>query len=245
MIGENNGWIKLYFKLENWEWSSDFIVWGVFTHLLLLANREDKKWRGVTIKRGSFITSLNTLSKKIGISIQQLRTALTKLKSTHEVTQSSTAKYTCISINNYEKYQSSTQSATNKQQSSNKVATTTKEYKNIRNKEIYINILSLFNETTKKTFKVLDEKAVDYWTTIHTIEEIENAIRNIPNDDFWKDKMTPTILFRRKNQRGEAVDYIDQLNKKNLSEEEQMQEVAIALGFPINKFKLTAPNAKS
>lgn len=45
----------------------------------------------------------------------------------------------------------------------------------------------------------------------YSVEEIKQAVRNIKNHSFWKDKMTPTILFRKKNPQGEPVDYVGAL----------------------------------
>ena len=49
------GWIKLHRKILDWEWYTDAPVRILFEHLLLTANSEDKKWRGMTIKRGQTI----------------------------------------------------------------------------------------------------------------------------------------------------------------------------------------------
>lgn len=74
-------------------------------------------------------------------------------------------------------------------------------------------IVRAFNINLKRNFKVTNgfKPALKEWLDVYTPQEIEKAIRNIRLDDFWCDKMTPTILFRRKNPQGEAVDYISQL----------------------------------
>ncbi len=131
----NNGWIKIYYKIEEWDWFDDVNTLATFIHILLMANWEDKKWHGILIKRGSLVTSRGILAKKIGISVQQLRTSLDRLISTKEITKSTTANYTVISINNYEDYQKVTRLSTSHQPAINQPSTTTKEYKNIRNKE--------------------------------------------------------------------------------------------------------------
>lgn len=88
-----------------------------------MANWKDKQWKGVTIKRGSFITSLQSLSKRTGVSIMCLRTSLSRLKSTHELTIKTSNKYTVISINKYSDYQPTNtldnKQLTNKQQTTN------------------------------------------------------------------------------------------------------------------------------
>ncbi len=58
-------------------------------------------------------------------------------------------------------------------------------------------------------------KNLEYWAGYYSEEEIMSAINRARADDFWGDKMTPIILFRRKNNKGEDTDYIGQLlNKK-------------------------------
>ena len=135
------GFIKLHRKIIEWEWYSDVNVCRVFLHLLLSANFENKKWQGIDISRGQVITSLEKLGKSTTLTIQQVRTALTKLKSTHEITIKSTKLHTFITLTNYNLYQDrviesntpdntpDNNSSTNDQQTINKEATTTKEGK--------------------------------------------------------------------------------------------------------------------
>ena len=100
-----DGWIKLHRKFLDWEWYEDNNVKVVFLHLLLLANHEDKKWRGQMILRGQLITSRSHLAKEIGLSEQQIRTSLNKLKSTNEITIKTTSQNTLVTIVKYNDYQ--------------------------------------------------------------------------------------------------------------------------------------------
>jgi hypothetical protein len=50
-----------------------------------------------------------------------------------------------------------------------------------------------------------------YWLKIYTPDEIKRAVTNIKYHDFWRTKMTPSILLRQKNPRREDVDYIGEL----------------------------------
>lgn len=109
----DEGFIKLYRKMLNWEWYTDINTKVLFLHCLLKANYKEAKWQGVTIERGSFVTSIRHLADETGLSVRQTRTALEHLILTHEVTHRSTAKFSIITIVSYEKYQfSDTQSDT-------------------------------------------------------------------------------------------------------------------------------------
>lgn len=138
-----SGWIKLHRSLLAWEWYTDANTMRLFTHLLLTVNYEPKNWRGIDIKRGQIITSVDKLSQQIGLSSQKIRTSLSKLKSTSDITIKTTNRNTLVGITNYELYQSKgdeeasrlTSKSTSKQQSNNNQITTTKEVKNIRSEE--------------------------------------------------------------------------------------------------------------
>lgn len=99
------GWIKLHRKLLDWEWYDDINTTRLFVHLLLVSNHEDKKWRGIDIKRGQRLTSLDKLSRETGLSVSQIRTCLKKLKSTGEVTSKSHSQHTVFTMENYDSYQ--------------------------------------------------------------------------------------------------------------------------------------------
>ena len=156
-----NGYIKLHRKMVNWEWFSDPNTSHLFVYLLLSASWQDSKWRGIDIPRGSLITSLSHLAENTGLSIQSVRTSLNKLKSTNELTYKSTNKFTLVTIVKYSDYQDTdfTNQQANQQanqQTTNKQLTTSKEYKeykNIRNKDIYMCDSNESEKTTTKTKK--------------------------------------------------------------------------------------------
>lgn len=99
------GWIKLHRSLLDWEWYSDVNVCRVFTHLILRANHKDNNWRGILIKRGQLLTSLNTLESETGLSKSKIRTAIKKLVSTQEIAQESHSQHTVFTLVNYDSYQ--------------------------------------------------------------------------------------------------------------------------------------------
>ncbi len=104
-MDKNEGWICLYRKFLQWEWYSDFNVKTLFLHCLLRANHKEKKWRGQIIEAGSFVTSSEKLSIETGLTISQVRTALSKLKMTGEIASKGHSRYSVISIKNWHEFQ--------------------------------------------------------------------------------------------------------------------------------------------
>lgn len=86
------------------------------------------------------------------------------------------------------------------------------EKQDLKLKEIVI----FYNEVFGKNVSSVSgfEKNYQYWITVHNIEKIKQAIQSARNDKFWKDKLTLQILFRKKNPRGEDVDYIEDLSNR-------------------------------
>ena len=112
----NGGFIKLHRKITEWEWYTHETTFRVFFHLLISANYESKNWRGQTIKRGQLVTSQDKIALALGYvdskgkpKRQPIRTALSNLQKTGEITTKTTNRYTIITIKNYNKYQISNQ----------------------------------------------------------------------------------------------------------------------------------------
>lgn len=110
------GHIKLHRSILSWEWYQDTNTTRLFIHLLLTANYEDVKWRGIVIKRGQRICSRAMLAEETNLTEQNIRTALNRLVSTNEITKQSTPKGTVITLNNYDKYQAATSQTTKAKQ---------------------------------------------------------------------------------------------------------------------------------
>jgi len=133
------GWIKLHRSLLDWEWYDDMNVKVLFLHCLFKANHADKNYRGTVVKRGTFLTGRDLLAVETGLSVQQIRTAFTKLKSTNELTIKSSRQGTVVEVVNYDKFQDTTNKPTNKptneQPTSNQQVTSNKNEKNIKNEK--------------------------------------------------------------------------------------------------------------
>ena len=81
------GWIKIYNKFLQWEWFDIAEMVQLFLYLLLNANYKDVVWRGVTIKRGQLITSRDKMCKDLRLTDRKIRTCLSRLKTTGEISK--------------------------------------------------------------------------------------------------------------------------------------------------------------
>jgi len=137
----HRGYIKLWRKTAEWEWYKNSTTLHLFLHLLLTANHKNTRFMGVEVKRGSLVCGRKKLSENTGIPEQSIRTSITQLKSTNEITIKSTNKFSIITLCNYESYQcdkneinqqinqQSNQQLTNNQPTTNQQLTTSKECK--------------------------------------------------------------------------------------------------------------------
>lgn len=172
----NRGYVKLHRQLLEWEWWDDPQMVHVWIYFLLKANYQDSKWHGIDIPRGSFVTSIDTISKDTHLSVREIRTCLNKLKTTGEVTIKATNRYSVITICKYDIYNSvdaesdkpsdtqQDKQETSKRQTRDKQATTdnnNKEYKETKEEIIKEN-----TDVSKKNDFSLDKAREKFKTSI-------------------------------------------------------------------------------
>jgi hypothetical protein len=167
-----SGWIKIHRKVLDWEWYDDANTFRLFMHLILKANHKDRSYRGVMVNTGSLLTGRELLSKETGLSIQQVRTCLERLKSTNEITIKSTKQGTIIQIVKYIDYQIATNEITTKQPTSNQRVTTNKNVENEKNEK---NIYRAFNHLSISLIE-FEKLKTDY-----TQEQIDKVLDSIEN----------------------------------------------------------------
>lgn len=130
-------YIKLYRDLTEWEWYSDINTCRLFIHMLLKANWKDGNFKGTTVPRGSFISSIGKLADETALTVREVRTGISHLKLTGEVTSKAFSKYTVFTVKNYDLYQSSDKQSdkqvTSKRHSNDMLTTTIEEKKEIKN----------------------------------------------------------------------------------------------------------------
>lgn len=215
-----DGWILLHKKLLKWEWFQSADTLQLFLYCLLRANFEPVKWQGMDIQRGQFITSLPTIERETGLTIQKIRTSINRLKSTGELTDKSTNKFRLITVCKYDSYQNINEvlKQTNQQaiqQSANRQVTADKEYKEI--KEIYNERLNVEfdvfwtaydkkrgdKEKLKRKWKNLSDKERDSimnYIPKYKLSQPDKQFRKDPltflNQKAWNDE----IIFNEENQ---------------------------------------------
>lgn len=101
----DGGFVKLYRKIVDWEWYKDQNTKALFLHLMIRANWGVQNFRGDTIYCGQLVTSIRSLADETGLSVQEVRTAISHLKATHEIEVDATHKYTLITVVNWRFYQ--------------------------------------------------------------------------------------------------------------------------------------------
>ena len=103
------GWIKLHRKMLNWGWYTDTNTKVVFLHLLLLANYGEREFLGHKIKPGQCVISYGKLAKELGLTVQNVRTALKNLESSQEINRQVTSKFQLVTIEKWAFYQGQTE----------------------------------------------------------------------------------------------------------------------------------------
>lgn len=165
-------WIKLHVDFLNWEWYQNNNTKSLFIHCLLKANWKDGKFENKDIPRGSFVTSLEKLSKELGFTIQQTRTALEHLILTNELTNKSFSKYRIITVNNYELYQQITNTLTSEQQTSNKESN--KQVTTIEEYSMYV--CSSLERIYARAILPTEYEKINYWVSKYDKDLIVYAL---------------------------------------------------------------------
>ena len=189
----NNGWVKIHRKILEWEWYDDVNTFKLFMHLLIMANHKEKRYKGVLIKKGQVMTGQDILAKQTNLSRRNVRTSLSKLKSTNEVTIKSDSKGSIIQLVNYNNYQVVTNEVTSDRPATDQRPTTNKNVKKEKKKNKSIPKFDLFKEyaISKKPNIELNSLKFKYdsWIENDWRDGYDNKIIN------WKSKLLNTLTY--------------------------------------------------
>ena len=189
------GYIKLHRKLLDWGWYSDPATKCVFLHLLITATWVESEYLGYKLHPGDAVVGRKRLAGELGLTEQQVRTALNKLEATGEIRKKATNRFTIVTVVKWRDYQlideESNQQITNKQPTSNQQITTLKEDKEDKEdkKDIYNRVISLFNDicssmSTVQTVNLSRKRAINKVRDKFSAQEIEKAFRKAEASDF-------------------------------------------------------------
>lgn len=156
-----NGWISLHRKTIQTDWYTNIPAKVLAVHLLLRVNETPETWHGVTIERGSFVTSRAHLSEETGLTERQVRTGISKLVASGFCTVTATKQSSIITVCKFDEYQTPTRRRTASKETTE---IPSKETTNATTGEIpeqtaakcdFSNVgkIGTSNETTEKTSK--------------------------------------------------------------------------------------------
>lgn len=214
-----NGRIAVDRSILNWRWYKNANTFRVFMHLLLTANYAPADYENIRLERGDVIVTYSGLGEALGLSVQEVRTAIEHLKLTGELTSKKYAKYQVISIVNYDSYQGSltgksTGKSTGNQHSSNKQSTGNQQLSNKKNNNnINNNIyISPYNPPLQGDDETTEKKAYgEYGNVLLTEDEFGKLAVAFPGTylDGIKDlDETMELSERNKKRYGGMKHYI-------------------------------------
>lgn len=241
-VNDNNGnYIKLFRKFKKWGWYSDPNTKAVFIHLLLSANWQDGEFRGEKIRAGECVFGRKKAAKDLGLSEQNVRTAINHLLKSGEIsTTKVTNRFTIIKIEKWAFYQGretesnhqSNQQLTSSQPAANHIQ---EEKEEKEGKEVCIArareeapaadndfeiraILTYLNEETGRSFRPTDQKTRALITARleegHRVSDFLTVIDNKTRQWLGDEKMEQFLTPRTLFSADHFEDYLAQTPTK-------------------------------
>ena len=184
-----SGWIKIYRGLQDSAIASHPEYLAVWVHLLLRAQYSASECvigrQIVRLSVGQLVFGRIKFSSEIGVSENKVRAALDVMKSLNMVTIKSMAKFSIISITNWQKYQEDNQQITTKQPAdSQQVTSTSPAPSHIQESKESKESKELKDSLPKNKFSDEDKKCAE-WLADKLVEFIPDCKR--PNINSWSE----------------------------------------------------------
>ncbi|MFN3968497.1 hypothetical protein [Flavobacterium sp.] len=184
------GFLKLSKNILEWQWYTDSNVSRLFLHILLKANFKPHNWQGHEINIGEFITSIDRLHVELNISVQSIKTALSKLERTNYIAIKPTNRFTLIkllssdvfSIEHFASNKPLNYQLDNNQQTSNNQSTTTNKEIDKIDFEERINIFQ--NEVLKFNNQFSNEVLTDFFN-YYSQKNSQTDRAKFEEDKYW------------------------------------------------------------
>ncbi len=184
------GFVKISDDLSSWAWYNDNNTLLVYIRLLLGAVWRDTEYQNVTLQRGQIATTLPKIAQENSVTIRQARTILERLKTTGKVTVKTVAKFSIITLIDYdcafENVSQNDSQLTGKRQTARQSNDSPSLYKtNIQNTEVQNTRASGFNEI-KQLFNSIcvSLPPLEYDLTITQTHLVEQARINLQDSSF-------------------------------------------------------------
>ena len=188
----STGWIKLHRSLIDWEWYDDHNATRLLIHVIISVNYEDKKWKGVEVKKGSMIFSWGTLSEAVGLTQKQCRTAMSKLEKSGEVARFVAGRWQVLTLIKWGKLQSNegdmAGNRAGSRQDEGRMRATTKEYNKIINKEVE-------EESASSSFFNIEVLKEEYLSNDRMINAVCGNQKNYLSQDIIEKRLIEFNLF--------------------------------------------------
>lgn len=228
------GWVSVYRELlEKPIWiTSTPEQKTILMTLMLMANHKDAEWEfkgeKYTVKKGQMITSLESIVLKCGkgVTIQNVRTALTRFEKYGFLTNESTNKNRLITLVNWEVYQhaedepnkqtnkqlTSNQQATNKQLTTNNNVKKDNNEKNDKKPSTHkfeicdMENAQLLFSLMQRNYPDVKKPNFEKWASdfrlirereLKTDAHIKWLIKWSQNDDFWSGNILSPATLRK------------------------------------------------
>jgi len=235
------GWIKIHKRFLDWEWFQEDGMVRLFLNLILRANFQPRKWKGIVIERGQLITGRKQLSIETGLSERTIRTCLQRLEDTGEILRKTTNKFSIINICNYDTYQldcfTNDQQTTNKRPTNDQQTTTNEEYKNIYNKENSTKVESKKDKLSlSHSQELLENRSKKFYDSLISFVELygKEMIRSFY--DYWTEpnksktkmrfEMEKTWDVKRRLNTWSSREKINHSNNGTANKQQQQQQRA-------------------
>ncbi len=184
------GYIIVVRGFLEWEWYEQPDVSRVMLHLMLKSNYTAKKWQGIEIGIGEFVTSTEKLSTALGISSFKIKNALKKLSDTGYIKIETTNKFTKIKLMESSVYQSKpfekqkqTEQQTKIKPQSNQNQTTTTNKEN-KEKEIEES-KNIFKSETFKFLNLFPQDHLESFFNYWCQENKQTGRLKFEEEKFW------------------------------------------------------------
>lgn len=199
----DRGWIKIYRSLLDWEWFDDAETVQLFIYLLVTANYEDKKWRGIVVERGQTVIGIEAIAKRLKTTRQKIRTRLKKLEERETITISSTNRFTIVTICNYDSYQDGNEplQPSDNQQITNRLS----EFQPTNNQQ---NNQQITNKNRSQLPKI-EEKGIDSGALSN--QQITNRITQIQPTNNQQNN--PNLTTPKEDKKIRSIEYEEEVAK--------------------------------